>query len=119
MTLIGMPEIPEPDRARNPRGEIRSMVKFAAQYFEVPITDITGKGRDWPLVRCKHMIRGLARVRWPELSLNMIAEATGAADHSTIINSVKKHNDLMATDRSYVYDFNQFAAQCSIGRIAS
>lgn len=105
MMLVGLECPPRPVKTVPPR----EFVEFSAGYFNVHVNCLTKSGRkDAAVSDMRHMVRHWLRKSAPGLTLAEIARCTGWCDHSSVISSLKRHSDLMATDPRYRVQYTAF-----------
>lgn len=69
------------------------VIRAVSDSFSVSIEDLTGPRRDRPVVTARHVAARLLR-DCTNMSLPSIGRALGGRDHTSIINSLRRYNDL-------------------------
>lgn len=78
-------------------GKVRAAVDQAAYAFGVSPSSVLGQRRDGEVMRARQAAYWLAREAFG-LSLTHIGRDIGARDHTTILNGVRRAEQLRATD---------------------
>lgn len=76
---------------------IDNIQKTVAEYFKIRIADLSSKNRRQSVTRPRQMAMALAR-ELTSHSYPEIGEAFGGRDHTTVINAVKRINELKESD---------------------
>ncbi len=58
----------------------------------------------------KHMLRTVLRRKFPKMGLTEIAYLTCKTDHSTVISSLRKHDDGVRFNPEYRHEFERYLA---------
>ncbi|MGI9667269.1 MAG: chromosomal replication initiator protein DnaA [Acidimicrobiia bacterium] len=78
------------------------ILSTAAQYYEIPVSDLTGSSRRQPLARQRQISMYICREH-TGLSLPKIGAAFGGRDHTTVMHAVEKISTLLPEDKD-VFD---------------
>lgn len=78
------------------------IISTVAQYYGLPVSDITGSSRRQPLARQRQIAMYICREH-TGLSLPKIGAAFGGRDHTTVMHAVEKISTLLPEDKG-VYD---------------
>ena len=84
----------------------RRLVEDAVQVCYLDIDRFTRNSREGEYVDCRRMIIAVMRTRLG-YSLSKIGKIFNK-DHSSILHNIKKHNDLMITDKVYSKAFKRY-----------
>jgi chromosomal replication initiator protein len=74
-----------------------AVLQAVANYFNVPITSLTGKGRDKEVVVPRQVAMYLMREE-TDASLSLIGSEIGGRDHSTVLHGSEKIAEAIETD---------------------
>jgi chromosomal replication initiation ATPase DnaA len=74
--------------------------KVVCDYFEIELEEVMNRSRKRECAMTRHIIRYFYN-EYTTMTLNQVAKATGAKDHTTIIHSIKVVRDLMFSDRHF------------------
>ena len=77
-----------------------------AKYYGIRTADLIGKKRAQSIVRPRHLAIKLARELTTH-SYEDIGKAFGGRDHSTVLNSVKKADELRQEDAEIAQDYEK------------
>lgn len=83
-----------------------AILRVVAEVFEVPEEEIEGRSRLKRITVARHAYCLLCTSLDPMATLTSIGETIGR-DHSTVINSIKKCNDMRETDYLYASQFQR------------
>lgn len=83
---------------------IENIQKTVAEYFKIRIADLSSKNRRQSVTRPRQMAMALAR-ELTSHSYPEIGEAFGGRDHTTVINAVKRVNELKESDVKALEDY--------------
>ncbi|MGI9528307.1 MAG: chromosomal replication initiator protein DnaA [Acidimicrobiia bacterium] len=78
------------------------IITTVAQYYDIPVSDLTGSSRRQPLARQRQIAMYICREH-TGLSLPKIGAAFGGRDHTTVMHAVDKIRGLLPEDKD-VYD---------------
>ena len=78
------------------------IITTVAQYYEIPVSDLTGPSRRQPLARQRQIAMYVCREH-TGLSLPRIGAAFGGRDHTTVMHAVDKIKALLLEDK-HVFD---------------
>lgn len=78
------------------------IITTVAQYYDIPVSDLTGSSRRQPLARQRQIAMSICREH-TGLSLPKIGAAFGGRDHTTVMHAVDKIRGLLPEDKD-VYD---------------
>lgn len=78
------------------------IISTVAQYYEIPVSDLTSSSRRQPLARQRQIAMYICREH-TGLSLPRIGAAFGGRDHTTVMHAVEKIGGLMIEDKD-VFD---------------
>jgi chromosomal replication initiator protein len=78
------------------------IITTVAQYYDLPVSDLTGSSRRQPLARQRQIAMYICREH-TGLSLPKIGAAFGGRDHTTVMHAVDKIRGLLPEDKD-VYD---------------
>lgn len=92
--------------------QVGNIISLVAEKLDVPIFQLLSKSRERGVQDAAKIATYLVRHNHRMLSLKQIGrfmrrEDIEPLDHSTVINRLKKHDDLMCTDKDYRYKFNK------------
>jgi len=76
-----------------------AVLQAVATYYNVPITSLTGKGRDKEVVAPRQIAMFLMRAE-TDASLSLIGSELGGRDHSTVLHGSNKIADQIETDNT-------------------
>jgi chromosomal replication initiator protein len=77
----------------------QAVLQAVANYYNIPMTSLTGKGRDKDIVGPRQVAMYLMRDE-TEASLSMIGAEIGGRDHSTVVHGSDKIADQIETDNT-------------------
>lgn len=78
---------------------VESIQKAVAKYFQIPLSELRAKRRNKNIVLARQVAMYLSR-KLGNLSLPEIGYAFGGKDHTTVLHSYKKIDDLLSEDSS-------------------
>lgn len=79
------------------------VITKAVEINRLPLNEVLSRSRLRPSVDCRNQINAIM-VFYLNCTTTYCGELFGK-DHSTIINSIKRHSDLVETDRTYLANF--------------
>lgn len=82
---------------------VENIQKTVADYFKIKVGDLFSKKRSRPITRPRQVAMWLAK-SLTSVSLLEIGEAFGGRDHSTVINAVKRVDELRERDNKFNHD---------------
>ena len=91
-----------------------SIIKAAAKHYRIPPEQITGKSRKKEFVFPRQICMYLMREH-KKSSLNQIGSFFGGKDHTTVLHSCQKIEDLLKYDQKTKKDLEQLAAILGCG----
>lgn len=80
--------------------------KRVAEFYEMPVEELTGKGRSHNLVLPRQVAMRICQLM-TESSLNQIGEKFGGRDHTTVIYGCNKINTMLKQDKSFAEEFER------------
>ncbi len=87
-----------------------TIISITADYFGIPVDELTGKNRGRVYVTSRHIAMYLCR-QLTDLSLPKIGESFGDRDHTTVMYAVKKVEDQIAQRRQMYNQVNEIHAR--------
>lgn len=76
------------------------IIKTVCDVHQISIEEALMRTRKENRVDAKHQIRYIF-YNYSKLTYKKIAKLTNATDHTTILNSIRRHEDLMFSDKDY------------------
>lgn len=73
--------------------------------LELDILKVRSKSRKRELVDARYIIMTLIKETWPTMSLSAIGKEVGRLDHSTVLNGLRVHRNLLGTNPEYTEKF--------------
>ncbi|MCY3907515.1 MAG: chromosomal replication initiator protein DnaA, partial [Anaerolineaceae bacterium] len=83
--------------------------KLVANYFQIRPSDLRSASRKRAIVRPRQIAMVLAR-EYTDLSLPDIGEAFGGRDHTTVINAVRRIQELRGSDHNLDQQYKSLAS---------
>lgn len=80
--------------------------KRVAEYFDIPDAEMISKRRSQNLVLPRQVAMRLAQI-FTDSSLNQIGEAFGGRDHTTVMHSSEKIQNMIKNDRDFADEFER------------
>lgn len=77
---------------------VDGIMSTVAQYYEIPVSDLTSSSRRQPLARQRQVAMYISREH-TGLSLPKIGHAFGGRDHTTVMHAVEKISGLLPEDK--------------------
>jgi chromosomal replication initiation ATPase DnaA len=93
-------ELKNLDVSTNPMLNSYDIGAVVCDYFEIDMGDVYKKCRKSEYAVTRHIIRKFLNEYTP-MTLNQIAKATGAKDHTTVINSLRIVKKQLFTDKDF------------------
>ena len=91
------------------RISIEEIQKLVARYFQIRPSDLRSSSRKRAIVRPRQIAMGLAR-EYTDMSLPDIGEAFGGRDHTTVINAVRRIQELRGSDHNLDQQYKSLAS---------
>ena len=88
---------------------LEEIQKLVANYFQVRPSDLRSPSRKRAIVRPRQMAMALAR-EYTDLSLPDIGEGFGGRDHTTVINAVRRIQELRGSDHNLNQQYKSLAS---------
>lgn len=85
-----------------------AIIKVVSDTLNVPVSRIKSGSRKQEIVDARHIIAGLTQKYFPAYYTSRQGRKLGGRDHSTILNSRKRYNDLIFSNEA----FQRKAAAC-------
>lgn len=83
---------------------IDNIQKVVAEYFHIPVRELTGKRKSRDVVRPRQIAMALAK-EMTSLSLSAIGDAFDGRDHTTVLHACKNVKDLRSSDARIEEDY--------------
>ena len=88
---------------------LEEIQKLVARYFQIRPSDLRSASRKRAIVRPRQMAMSLAR-EYTDLSLPDIGEGFGGRDHTTVINAVRRVQELRRSDHNLDQQYKRLAS---------
>jgi len=89
---------------------VDEILRIVAEYFKIRITDLKSSSRAKPIVVPRQIAMYLIK-KFLDKSLVEIGKAFGGRDHTTVINSLEKVENLQAKDLQFKSDIDELVTQ--------
>ncbi len=83
---------------------IDNIQKVVAEYFHIPVRELTGKRKSRDVVRPRQIAMSLAK-EMTSLSLSAIGDAFDGRDHTTVLHACKNVKELRSSDARFEEDY--------------
>jgi nicotinate-nucleotide adenylyltransferase len=100
-----------------PDKEIELLFEIIKKENSISIDDLISNSRKENIVDARSIFSVIIKENFSDLSLRDIGQILGGRGHSTIINSIKRHNQLYESNKLYIENYNNINSKFLMNKI--